>query len=163
MQLRKQQRNLVDSFRSHQVDDLRQDEEKDTEVVPEEDSEMLVTGIQADFEQRGDLLAGIDLDKLDEDHRNELHNLVNTMKKEEGDAIDALIMYEITGYQGSAIQDWSDYQNESHDDDVGDGEGGGQATLSDKLLAAGAPNNGSPSSPYNQSVSSSNSSASDQA
>ena len=77
---------------------MRQDEEKDTEVVPEEDSEMLVTGIQADFEQRGDLLAGIDLDKLDEDHRNELHNLVNTMKKEEGDAIDALIMYEITGY-----------------------------------------------------------------
>ena len=107
-----------------------------------------MTGIQADFEPE-DLLAGIQLDKLDEAHRNELQSLVDQMKKqEEGDTVGALIMYEITGYQGSAIQNWSDYHDDFPDDDVGEGEGGGQLDLLDIQLAAAAQNNGGLSSAH---------------
>lgn len=137
MQLHKQQRNLVNSFRAHQVDDLKLDEEENHPKAVDDEAQMLITGIQADHEE-GNLLEGIELKDLEEDHRHELESLVDYMKKKCADSTDAMILYEITGYQGTAIPNWSEYE------DVCETSMAAQ-TLSDIVQAAAAADQDPPS------------------
>ena len=56
-----------------------------------------------------ELLERVDLDRLDEDHREELQKLARFLSEQAYSTTDMRILYEVTGYQAEEIADWDDY------------------------------------------------------
>ena len=59
-----------------------------------------------------DMLKGIDMDRLDVGRRQEVQEIAEYFEDKEIDAIDAKILFEITGYQDENFSDWDDYEDE---------------------------------------------------
>ena len=77
-------------------------------------------GIQdSDEYSQLDLLAKVKLNDLEHRHRDELLTIADYLVNA-GDPIDALLLFEITGYRADSVQDWNQYEQQDNQYDSED-------------------------------------------